>query len=183
VPGGTRIELAWDGVRDWMAEARRLFGLSADASLARAHDAHSVRESIAYFEGTRLVFALYISAEPVLVSRQWAVDLLSQTFEGQARLQVLAGRPAGDVPDPGPIVCGCFAVGSRTIADAIDKHGLGSVEAIGRHLRAGTNCGSCRPEIAAILTGVRSEAAGGSDQGASGNKSAETTPLVAEGTA
>jgi NAD(P)H-nitrite reductase large subunit len=29
--------------------------------------------------------------------------------------------------------------------------GCGSVEAVGRTLRAGTNCGSCRPEIARLI--------------------------------
>ena len=149
-PTGFRTELAWDATHDWIEEARRLFGLPPDAPVVTARDERTGRQSIAVFAEDRLVFALYVSPEPVLVSRQWAAGLLSETFDPRLRLQVLAGRPSGDVPDVGPIVCACFAVGANTIADAA-THGHTTVEAIGRHLKAGTNCGSCRPEIAALL--------------------------------
>jgi assimilatory nitrate reductase catalytic subunit len=63
----------------------------------------------------------------------------------------LAGRAGDDQPDPGAIVCACFDVGVNTILAAIADQGLTSVEAIGAALQAGTNCGSCRPELAALL--------------------------------
>ena len=40
------------------------------------------------------------------------------------------------------------------IVDAIETRGLMSVEAIGTALQAGTNCGSCRPEIADLLASL-----------------------------
>ena len=43
------------------------------------------------------------------------------------------------------------------IVAAIRSDGLASVEDVGAALQAGTNCGSCRPEIAALLR--RAEAA------------------------
>ena len=36
----------------------------------------------------------------------------------------------------------------------IETRGLMSVESIGEALGAGTNCGSCRPEIAALLNNL-----------------------------
>jgi len=42
-------------------------------------------------------------------------------------------------------------VGHATIVEAIQSAGLTSVAEIGAALRAGTNCGSCLPELAAIL--------------------------------
>ncbi|MFN7093489.1 MAG: bacterioferritin-associated ferredoxin, partial [Allorhizobium sp.] len=42
------------------------------------------------------------------------------------------------------------SVGVNDIRRAID-HGCRSVEAVGDALAAGTNCGSCRPEIRRIL--------------------------------
>ncbi|MCK5647975.1 MAG: (2Fe-2S)-binding protein, partial [Gammaproteobacteria bacterium] len=51
----------------------------------------------------------------------------------------------------GKIICACFNVGEKTINEAVKKHGLNSVEAIGEHLKAGTNCGSCKPELAELL--------------------------------
>ncbi|MGB0905812.1 MAG: (2Fe-2S)-binding protein, partial [Mangrovicoccus sp.] len=64
---------------------------------------------------------------------------------------VLAARPGEDQPDQGGIVCACFDVGVNTIIEAIESKGLRDVEAIGDAIRAGTNCGSCRPEIRGIL--------------------------------
>jgi assimilatory nitrate reductase catalytic subunit len=42
-------------------------------------------------------------------------------------------------------------VGVNTIVTAIEEQGLLSVEALGQALGAGTNCGSCKPELAALL--------------------------------
>jgi len=42
-------------------------------------------------------------------------------------------------------------VGLNTILAAIAQDGLVSVPQIGAALGAGTNCGSCRPELAALL--------------------------------
>ena len=64
---------------------------------------------------------------------------------------LLAGRAPGVSVDRGPIVCVCFDVGARTIIDAIRQDGLADVAAVGAALRAGTNCGSCRPAIARLI--------------------------------
>ena len=65
---------------------------------------------------------------------------------------MLTGRAPADQPDPGPVVCACFNVGVNTILDGIETQGLMSVDAIGAALQAGSNCGSCRPEIAVLLS-------------------------------
>ncbi len=61
----------------------------------------------------------------------------------------------------GPIVCACFGVGLATIRDAILSGTATSVEGIGTALRAGTNCGSCLPELKRIVAdaGVAAAAA------------------------
>ncbi|CAN8139956.1 hypothetical protein THIOSC15_1980025 [uncultured Thiomicrorhabdus sp.] len=53
--------------------------------------------------------------------------------------------------DVGPTVCSCFGIGLNTIVEAISEQKLTSVEAIGQALKAGTNCGSCVPELTEIL--------------------------------
>jgi assimilatory nitrate reductase catalytic subunit len=42
-------------------------------------------------------------------------------------------------------------VGVNTIIEAVETQSLISVDATGKALGAGTNCGSCRSEIAALL--------------------------------
>jgi assimilatory nitrate reductase catalytic subunit len=49
------------------------------------------------------------------------------------------------------MVCACLKVGARTIGKA-RAAGAVTVEAVGAATGAGTNCGSCRVEIARILS-------------------------------
>ena len=63
------------------------------------------------------------------------------------------------MPNPGPVLCSCFGVGINTIIEAIETRSLMTVDAIGAALNAGTNCGSCRPELADLLQQVRTREA------------------------
>ena len=58
----------------------------------------------------------------------------------------------------GPIVCTCFGVGLTTIREVLASRAATSVEQIGEILRAGTNCGSCLPELKKVVALERSEA-------------------------
>jgi assimilatory nitrate reductase catalytic subunit len=94
-----------------------------------------------------------------LPARDALADALGSEISAAARLALLAGRVAGPVDDPGRTICACFAVGLRTLRRAIVERRLASVAEIGRALRAGTNCGSCIPELAGILRRVEVESA------------------------
>ncbi|WP_082979456.1 nitrate reductase [Labrys sp. WJW] len=88
----------------------------------------------------------------------WARDLLArERIDAATRRFILAGR----APDPGlrpsRQVCACFGIDQARI-EAAARSGVDSVEAIGAALKAGTNCGSCRPEIRKILEGCRQPA-------------------------
>ncbi len=157
--GGWRAELAFLAEpEDWGDWARGAFGVGEAVELLSIADKTGGRQSLALFEGEALSFALYLSPDPVLVSRQWAVSLLGETIKPERRADILAGRPGADRPDPGPIVCACYGVGANQIAEAA-RGGCHSVEAIGAALKAGTNCGSCRAEIRGIIEANRLEAA------------------------
>lgn len=65
-----------------------------------------------------------------------------------AARELLAGV-AGGAGD-GPAICACFGVGEAPVRAAIAA-GADSLDALGARLKAGTNCGSCRPELAALL--------------------------------
>ncbi|WP_377844079.1 molybdopterin-dependent oxidoreductase [Bosea sp. UC22_33] len=66
----------------------------------------------------------------------------------ESRLALLSGRNLGGA-DPGPTVCACFGVGLNAIRAAFEA-GAATAEEIGLQLKAGTNCGSCLPEIRRI---------------------------------
>ncbi|ALB62971.1 Assimilatory nitrate reductase large subunit [Cronobacter condimenti 1330] len=67
-----------------------------------------------------------------------------------ARHALLAGKRAGNAPAKGRIICSCFGVGENAIRAAITA-GCVSTEQLGESLRCGTNCGSCVPELKALL--------------------------------
>jgi assimilatory nitrate reductase catalytic subunit len=64
----------------------------------------------------------------------------------------------GNAADRGGEVCACFGVSMAAVTAAIDK-GATSLSALGDVTRAGTNCGSCRPELRALLRATRLEKA------------------------
>ena len=71
---------------------------------------------------------------------------------------LLLGRPSQATPDTGRIVCACFSVGENTLKRAI-ANGMDSVETLGINLQAGTNCGSCIPELKKLLEATELESA------------------------
>ncbi len=73
----------------------------------------------------------------------------TDTIAERERQTLLSGR--NGLPDTGPLVCCCFAVGLAEIENAVAS-GATSVEKVGKLLRAGTNCGSCLPELTKIVT-------------------------------
>jgi len=88
-----------------------------------------------------------------LPPRHWLEALFDQaSLDGEARRALLMGRPSRGLPDCGRIVCACFGVGENDLKRAIAQ-GAKSVEALGIELKAGTNCGSCIPELKQLLQG------------------------------
>jgi len=80
--------------------------------------------------------------------------LLGMRVPDHERWRVLIGGDLGRTADAGPRVCACFGVGRATVVDAVREHALSSTDEIGALLSAGTNCGSCLPELQAILRGM-----------------------------
>ena len=133
----------------YRAEARALFDLPT-AELTSVTGPGQGNARLAFRENGQLVAALFVSPTPIAVMRDYLATLPDQPDQS-----LLSGRSPADVPDPGPILCSCFGVGVNTILSAIEADGLLSVEAIGAALQAGTNCGSCRPELADLLASVQ----------------------------
>jgi assimilatory nitrate reductase catalytic subunit len=106
-----------------------------------------------------LLAAMMVTRSNDLPSRNWLMSLFAApSLTADDRRSLLLGRLQNGF-DPGSTVCACFSVGVNSITQAIDS-GCATVDAIGQKLRAGTNCGSCRPELAKLLaTHVRAQAA------------------------
>lgn len=89
---------------------------------------------------------------PELPARRFVGGLLAQEqLENDDRMTLIAGQPADPKADCGEQVCTCFGLGHNTIVDATHRQGLKTPHEIGEALQAGTNCGSCLPEIKSLL--------------------------------
>ncbi|MEO0774363.1 MAG: molybdopterin-dependent oxidoreductase [Pseudomonadota bacterium] len=143
---GYRAELAGRHTpQNWEEAARAIFGLP-DAQVTSLTDPARGLHRLAFHTEGRLLAAIFVAPEPVAVMRDYLA-----ARPGTPMDQILTGRTHADVPDPGPVLCSCFGVGVNTIVRGIEQDGLMSVDDIGAALRAGTNCGSCKPEIGALL--------------------------------
>jgi len=149
-----RYEIAGRGVHAepaaWLRGLLRVSEPDADYIDYR-DDAAGVYRA-AHIVDDRLVSCAYVSRRPDLPERNWLGSLFKQVkLDESARAALLAGRLPGAKADLGPVVCSCFGVGRGTLCETIAKYGLTSAQQVGARVRAGTNCGSCLPEIRSLL--------------------------------
>jgi assimilatory nitrate reductase catalytic subunit len=123
--------------------------LLAGERISYSDEAQSVHRSAALRHG-RVEGIAFIGRDPSMVPTTWLKAVLGRdALSAVERRGLLAGGLA-DVPDTGPIVCVCHQVGAQTIAAAI-ANGCDSATKIGAACAAGTNCGSCLPELNRML--------------------------------
>jgi assimilatory nitrate reductase catalytic subunit len=138
-----------EGPKLWREQVHDLMN---SGELAEFIDLARATYRAASFRDGKLEGCLFIG--PADAAPQW--DAVKALFEPETvtelqRRTVLSGRATGDLRGTGPIVCACFGVGLTVIRDAIASKHATDVESIGQALRAGTNCGSCLPELKRIV--------------------------------
>ncbi|MGH8454945.1 MAG: molybdopterin-dependent oxidoreductase [Nevskiales bacterium] len=96
---------------------------------------------------------VFVSREPnYLPARAWLAGLFVQgKLKEEDRVGLLVGAPLNPKADTGPQVCACFGIGRNTILDIIRGKGCKTPGEVGAILKTGTNCGSCVPEIRALI--------------------------------
>jgi assimilatory nitrate reductase catalytic subunit len=129
------LEASCDGPVDMLRYEDRTRGLSRVAMLS----------------DHRLVGALFLA--PPKSAPKWSI--LSEAWEADTidkalRRVILSGKRLDGAADEGPNVCACFGVPHGRIVAAIAE-GAMSAAAIGAKLKAGTNCGSCIPELKRLV--------------------------------
>ncbi|PTX54625.1 assimilatory nitrate reductase (NADH) alpha subunit apoprotein [Litoreibacter ponti] len=144
---GWQAELA--GARehdDWADQTQRLVGVP-DADISVQTDIASGTTRIALVQGGTIEALMFVAPRPVVVARNAVIGLIGTDTPP---LAALAGRNAANLCDPGATICACFNVGRNTLISAIAA-GAHSVTALGDATCAGTNCGSCRPELKSLI--------------------------------
>jgi len=130
-------------------------GVASTSDLAvYADPARGVFRYASFVDGA-LEACLFVARDRAsLPDRATATMMFGEAPPAHNRARILAGFPLAGVASPGPMVCACFAVGRATIVEAVTAGKLVSAAEIAKALRAGTNCGSCLPELEMILCEV-----------------------------
>jgi assimilatory nitrate reductase catalytic subunit len=105
----------------------------------------------AQFDGDNLEAVLFIG--PANDALNWdavKVAFAADTISDEQRRLLLSGKSADGVASDGPVVCACFGVGRNAICGVIAEGSRTAAE-IGLKLKAGTNCGSCIPELKRLI--------------------------------
>jgi assimilatory nitrate reductase catalytic subunit len=146
-----RIELAGpDDPAAWPQRLHEAYGQVGDWIELKDWAARRYRAAFVR-EGHLEMVCFFERDAAALPPRHWLEALFGQDrLSHEERTALLMGRPSKSVPDCGRIVCACFGVGENDLKRAIVQ-GAKSVEALGIELKAGTNCGSCIPELKQLL--------------------------------
>lgn len=121
---------------DWFVHRDPALGLFRAACVAR---------------GQLQALVYYSSAGPLPeAAGLWSLFALDPQQRSNRRA-FLAGRAPAAETDASAVVCACHASTENAIRAAIAKRGCRSVQALGEALGCGTGCGSCLPELNALL--------------------------------
>ena len=152
--GFYRYEIAGEQAPgDWAAWARGMLCESNDdVNWVEYMDVAARRYRGVRMIGNRVESCLFIAPDTQLPARSWLAGLFKQdALNKQARASLLTGAAHQGEEDVGRIVCACFSVGLNTITTAIKEQNLVNADDIGKVLKAGTNCGSCVPELRGLI--------------------------------
>ena len=132
-------------------QVRRILDLDDESELVVYSDpGRAVFRYIGIVED-RLEACLFLAPDDAsLPLRSDLAAVLSSPVSARTRWQLLAGSKPSASGDS-RIVCVCFGVAAQKLRDTIRDSQLNSIDEIGSVLRAGTNCGSCIPELRNLL--------------------------------
>lgn len=131
---------------------RAFVAAAGPADVAELVDAPAGLYRAAAFDADgRLDFAVFVGGAGQRPAWDALKGLLAEDQVSAAdRRHMLSGRRAGGEAACGPQVCACFGVPRDAIVAAI-RAGAHDAAKVGETLKAGTNCGSCLPEIRRLL--------------------------------
>jgi assimilatory nitrate reductase catalytic subunit len=152
---GYRWKLAGRGSPQTFREAvNKLLG--PEVNNARYADEHTGHQAWLWYAQSRVIALAFIGpSSGSLPSAPELTTLMGSRIETGRAHRLLAGVQSDPGADAGPIVCSCFGVGRRTLMHAIEEGLAKDVGELGHQTRAGTNCGSCRPELKKLLRSLQ----------------------------
>lgn len=157
IANGWRVEFASKNPPDAVMlslVARSELSLRCDKSI-HSEDEKQGYFNACWFSDDQLMQAVYLASHPVAAPRETVNGFFSERYTTFSdRVSVLAGCAKSGQVSQGATVCSCMGVGKYTIQAAI-RSGATCVTSVGEHCGAGTQCGSCQPEIKTLLRTTR----------------------------
>jgi assimilatory nitrate reductase catalytic subunit len=144
VAEGTEYRIATsDGPMLWHDFAYRV--LARDAHFAERLE-NGCYQAVAFIDGELQASLCLAPAESTM---EWDPRLLIAS-ETPEHASLHRHFTAGSAIEVQPILCACFQIGIGAVRDAVAS-GASTVAEIGERLQAGTNCGSCLPELKKVI--------------------------------
>lgn len=110
---------------------------------------------LASAQDNKLDICLFVTKKGPLPERSWLQSLFQRdSLNSSIFSTLLSGQPLNPSMTPGPIICACFGISQKEILSAFTYKRANTVDDIGDLLKAGSNCGSCKPEIKDLIASV-----------------------------
>nr|pir nitrate reductase (EC 1.7.99.4) nasA - Klebsiella pneumoniae [Klebsiella pneumoniae] len=131
--------------RDWLVEWCQRQGWQMQVA-----EGGKVWNLLAWRAG-ELMLGWWSDASEPAISASWIHARFVPPQNAARAHALLSGRKGGVEMPRGRIICSCFSVGERAIGEAIAGGCRSPGGRLGGKLKCGTNCGSCIPELKALL--------------------------------
>jgi len=122
--------------------------------------------SIVVTRKDKLLLTILVVQKPTDMPRDWLDSLKGCDALSAEQINGLLEQRPDDAFRLGKVVCSCFGVRENTIKEAIEK-GNNTVVGLGKALKCGTNCGSCKTELASLIESLPATACSDENEEAS----------------
>jgi len=161
VEGGEGYVMATDqGPEEWQRHTANILRTGDYAEYV--DEPGGIYRAAAFDDTGALVGAVFLSPSEAPASWDGLKALLAaRTLSSSGRRNLLSGRGEDGTAPCGALVCACFAVSTSQIEQALATEPSADVARLGQLLRAGTNCGSCIPELRKLIASGHADVPGG----------------------
>lgn len=108
-------------------------------------------KTLVCIDNQQVQFVGFIASYRPDVNGDWIDKLMSESNISIEQINQLLAVNIDPLFANGKIICSCFKIGEEQIMNAIQEQGDDSVEKLGKRLKCGTNCGSCKSELNGML--------------------------------
>jgi assimilatory nitrate reductase catalytic subunit len=120
--------------------------LAVDGSLAEYYDDHGYRAA-AFVDGEIDGCISIVRADLPLLDVPFVFDA-AELVEGRSQQ---AAKVAVFLGETEPVICACFSLAANVLRESVARGGVRTLVDVAQTFRAGTNCGSCIPELKRML--------------------------------